>query len=196
MPPLSRPAILAASMSRRAGILGFPAVNRLHVQRVAERERDRLVLAQIGEPIPGEHTFAADDQAGAKGRDSAQERLGPCRQIAGEHGAAGVVEHVGEHAPGVQINAAVKCVGAVVETHGYLLESPRGMSRVDPASWLPAHRRRLKDPRWTALRRRVRFTWDVRLILRGDRRGIQSLHPTAAALRSFGTLRLTSGRRG
>src|SRR4051794_28998048 len=53
--------------------------------------------------------------------------------------------------------------------------SLRRMSRAEPASWLSARRCRLKDPRWTALRRRVRFTWDCRLILRGDRRGIQTL---------------------
>src|SRR5438105_2542016 len=60
--------------------------------------------------------------------------------------------------------------------------SLRRMSRAEPASWLLAHTCRLKDPRWTALRRRVRFTWDGRLILRGDRSGIHRLKLTGAAI--------------
>src|ERR1022692_4109390 len=42
-----------------------------------------------------------------------------------------------------------------------MVTSLRRMSRAEPASWLSAHTCRLKDPRWTALRRRVRFTWDA-----------------------------------
>src|SRR4051812_47736250 len=63
--------------------------------------------------------------------------------------------------------------------------SLRRMSRAEPASWLSARRCRLKDPRWTALRRRVRFTWDCRLILRGDRRGIHDVALDLAAITVF-----------
>ena len=134
-------------------VLHFAAVDRFHVERMSEREGDRFVFTQIGEPIPGEHAFAADDQALAKRRHGVEEHLGVGGQIAGEDGGAAVVEDVGEHAPGVQIDAAVECVGLVVKTHDDLLESPRGMSRVEPASWLSADTCRLKDPRRTALRR-------------------------------------------
>ena len=43
-------------------VLGLAAVDGLHVQGVAEDEGDALVFAEVGEPVPGEHALAADDQ--------------------------------------------------------------------------------------------------------------------------------------
>jgi hypothetical protein len=43
-------------------VLGLAAVNRLHVQRMAEHESNALGLAEIGKPVPGEHAFAGDDE--------------------------------------------------------------------------------------------------------------------------------------
>jgi hypothetical protein len=53
---------------------------------------------------------------------------------------------VGEHASCVQIDAAVVCLGCVVEAHGYN-SSCVVMGRVEPASWLVTHRCHLKLPR-------------------------------------------------
>ena len=69
-------------------VFGLAAVDRFHVQGVAEREGDRVVFAEIGEPIPGEHALAADDQPGAIRRDGIEERLGAGGQIGFEDGVA------------------------------------------------------------------------------------------------------------
>ena len=105
-----------------ARFLRFAAVNRFHVQGVAQREGDRFVFAEVGEPIPGEHALDADDQAGAVRRDGVQENLGARRQIAFEDGGTGVIENVREHTSCVQIDAGIECVRLFVEAHGYLLE--------------------------------------------------------------------------
>ena len=104
-----------------AVVLGLGAVDELHVQRVAQREGDGLVLTQIGEPVPGEHALAADDDALAKGSDGLEEDIRIGGEIFGEDGVAVGVKDVREHASGVQINAAVECVGRVVHMHGILL---------------------------------------------------------------------------
>src|ERR1017187_10223507 len=113
---------------------------------MAKREGNRFVFAEVGKPIPGEHALDANDQAGAIGGDGAAKGIGVRGQIAGENGGALLIEDMGEHTPCVQVDAAIECVRLVVEAHGYSL---RRMSRVDPASWLPARRCRLKDPRRT-----------------------------------------------
>ena len=108
MPPRKRPAILAASMSRRAGILRLAAVDRFHVQGMAEREGDRFAFAEIGEPIPGEHALDAYHQAGAERRNGVAKGVGAGRQIAFEDGLAGMIENVREHVPCVQIDAGIE----------------------------------------------------------------------------------------
>ena len=74
---------------------------------IAEREGSSVILAQIGQPVPGKHALAADDQALAKRLDGVEEGLGPGRQIAFEDGLALVVKDVGEHASCVQVDAAI-----------------------------------------------------------------------------------------
>ena len=69
-------------------VLGLAAVDGFHVQGVAEHEGDRLVLAEVGEPVPGEHALAADDEAVAEGRDGVEEGVGAGGQIAFEDGLA------------------------------------------------------------------------------------------------------------
>jgi hypothetical protein len=81
-----------------------------------------FVLTQIGEPIPGEHTFDANDEAGTVRCDGVQEGVGAGRQIAFEDSGAGMIENVREHAPCVQIDAGIECVRLLVKAYGYLLE--------------------------------------------------------------------------
>ena len=71
-----------------AVVLGLAAVDGFHVQGVAEREGDRLVFAQIGEPVPGEHALAADDEPVAEGFDRVEEGFGTGGQILLEDGLA------------------------------------------------------------------------------------------------------------
>jgi hypothetical protein len=42
-------------------ILGFPAVNRFHIERMAQDKGDSFLLTQVGEPLPRQHTFHADN---------------------------------------------------------------------------------------------------------------------------------------
>lgn len=53
-------------------------MNGSHVQRVAEEELDALILAQVGQPVPGKHALDPDNQVVAKVPDRLQEimRLG------------------------------------------------------------------------------------------------------------------------
>ena len=89
----------------------------LHGQGVAEGEGDALVLAQVGQPVPGEHALGADDQVRAERLDGVEEHGRVGRQVLLEDGLALVVEDVGEHGPGVQIDAGVKSVLAGVAAH-------------------------------------------------------------------------------
>jgi hypothetical protein len=45
-------------------VLGFAAVNRLHLQGMAQYEGKLFAGAQVGQPILGEDAFDADDDAG------------------------------------------------------------------------------------------------------------------------------------
>ena len=71
--------------------------------------------AQDGEPVPGEHALAPDDEVLAVRLDGPEEGGGVGGQVLLEDGPALVVEDVGEQAPGVEIDAAVESVGLVVD---------------------------------------------------------------------------------
>ena len=86
---------------------GLAAVDSFHVEGVSEREGDGVIFARIGEPIPGEHAFAADDQSLAKGLDGVEEDVGIGEQVFLEDGFAVLIEDVGEHTSCMQVNAAI-----------------------------------------------------------------------------------------
>jgi hypothetical protein len=54
-------------------VLGFAAVDHLHVEGVAEDEGDAFGLAQVGEPVPGEHALGPDDESVAERGDRIEE---------------------------------------------------------------------------------------------------------------------------
>src|SRR5579872_2767230 len=114
-------------------VLGLAAVDGLHVQGVSQDEGDVLSLAQVGEPVPGEHALDADDESGAEGCDGAEKALRPAGQVFVEDDESVVVEDADVHGPGVQVDAAVESVGLVVEAHGIL---PRNRWGPEPGSWL------------------------------------------------------------
>jgi len=117
-----------------AVVLGLAPVDQLHGQCVPEHERDPLVLAQVGEPVPGEHALAPDHQSLAVRLEGVEDGVGRGGQILFQAGGALVVEHVDEEGSGVQVDAAVICVRGVVRAH---LMSSLATGRPDPASWLP-----------------------------------------------------------
>ena len=73
MPPREQPGDL---LGVDLVVLGLAAVDGLHVQRVAEDEGDPLGGAEVGEPVPGEHALAADDQPVAV-RGQRRQEVGP-----------------------------------------------------------------------------------------------------------------------
>jgi hypothetical protein len=121
-------------------VLGLGAVDRLHVQRVAEHEHDAFLGAEISDPVPGEHALAGDDQAGAVGRQRFEQggRLAGHFLVQGL--VAGMIEDAQVQRSGVQIDAAVELVSIglrFVETHH---GSPWAWVRaLEPASWLEGH---------------------------------------------------------
>jgi hypothetical protein len=74
--------------------------------------------AQVGNPVPAEHAFDADDDAIAKGSDGVQESLGVARKVAVEDDVAVVIEDAKIHAPCMQIDPAIKSMGLAIVTHG------------------------------------------------------------------------------
>jgi len=116
-------------------VLGFAAVNGLHVEGMAEDERDVLPGAEIGEPVPAEDALGGDDQVVAVGLDGLEEEIGIAAQVAvQELLAALVVEDAEVHRSSVQVDAAVVSMTAGVETHG----SPPGLDDcVALSSFLP-----------------------------------------------------------
>src|SRR5262249_44493125 len=96
-------------------VLGLAAVNGLHVQGVAQHEGNLLGGAEVGQPVPGEHAFAGNDQAVAEGSDGSAQRGGIRCQVVFEDNLTGRVKDADGEGPGVEIDAAVKSVLLVVE---------------------------------------------------------------------------------
>lgn len=68
--------VAAAQQGGELVVLGLAAVNGLEVESVAENERDLVPSAQIGDPVPGEHALAPDDEIVAVGFDCFEEVVG------------------------------------------------------------------------------------------------------------------------
>ena len=128
-----------------AVVLRLAAVDRLHVERVAEDEGDAFGGAEVGEPVPGEDALDGDDEVVAIGRDYLEERFGVRRQVLVDEHLAVAVEDADVHGLGVQIDAAVVAVLVRVESHWF---SPCADARV--LVWHPAYSgwsRRRERPR-------------------------------------------------
>jgi hypothetical protein len=97
------------------------AVDGLHVQGVAEHERDLLGHAQIGEPVPTEDALDADDEVFSVGRDGVQKWLRPTLHVLVQDDLPVLVENAQVHRTGVQIDAAIERMLLGVESHRGLL---------------------------------------------------------------------------
>jgi hypothetical protein len=98
-------------------VLGLAAVDGLHVQGVAEHEGDPFLVAEVGEPVPGEHALAGDGQAGAEGRHGFKDGLrGGGDGVVEDDGTLGI-EDADRQGPGMEVDAAGKLVGLGVEPH-------------------------------------------------------------------------------
>src|SRR6266545_3524565 len=99
-------------------VLGLAAVDSLHGVGVADEEGELFLGAEVGEPVPGEHAFDADDEVLAEGSDGSEESVRAAGEVDIGDDSAGGVEDAEVHGPGVQVDASVEAVLAVVETHG------------------------------------------------------------------------------
>jgi hypothetical protein len=112
-------------------VLGLGAVDGPHVQGMAQDEGDALLLAGVGQPVPGEHALAGDDQAVAVGGNRFEEgRLGG-GDVLVEEGASVMVEDAEEHGPGVEVGSAVGSWLTLIKSpHGPHSDGTTGSSRL------------------------------------------------------------------
>ena len=98
-------------------VLVLAAVDGFHVQGVAEDEVETFVQTEIGQPVPGEHAFHADDEPVAEGFDGSQEVLRFASHVAVEHLVPLAIEDAQIHLPCVQIDTTIEFVLLLVESH-------------------------------------------------------------------------------
>jgi len=84
---------------------------------MAQDERDRLLGAEIGEPIPDEHALDGDDDILPVGLDGPEKSLRRGLTVFVEHGVALLIQDAKVHRSGVQIDSAIKFVLVGVESH-------------------------------------------------------------------------------
>jgi hypothetical protein len=98
-------------------VLLLPSMNGLHVQSVAEDERDLLHQAEVSQPVPGEHALGAHNQVVTEAVDGVHElaRLGP--DVSVQKLVAIMVEDAQVHPLRVQVHATIVSMLDVVESH-------------------------------------------------------------------------------
>src|SRR5262249_56723051 len=79
-----------------AVVLGLAAVDRLQAQRVAQDEGDAVLLAAVGNPVPGEQALAADHEPLTEGLGGSEEGFRGSGQVTAAAGLA----VAGEDGPG------------------------------------------------------------------------------------------------
>lgn len=77
-PPLRCPAIF---WGVEIVVLGLAAVDGHHGEFATEDEEDGLAFAEVGEPVPGEHALAADDESLAVRLDVVEKSGGRAAEI-------------------------------------------------------------------------------------------------------------------
>jgi hypothetical protein len=89
----------------------------LHVQGMAEDERDAFVSTQVGEPVPGEQTFDRDDETLAIGRNDVPKGLWVRLHMTMHENLAALIEEADVQGTGMQVDAAGQLVLGVVTSH-------------------------------------------------------------------------------
>jgi hypothetical protein len=105
-------------------------MNGLHVQRVAEHEGDRFFLAEIGQPVPGEHALGGDRQTFAIRADERQKPIGPRLDVLVDQHSASLIDEANVHASRVQIDATIEWMLLLIKPHH---GSPWKREVVEPA---------------------------------------------------------------
>jgi hypothetical protein len=102
-------------------VFGLPPMDGLHVQGMAEDERDAFVSTQVGQPVPGEQAFDRDDETLSRGRNDIQTGLRGRLHMTVHENLAALIEDADVHGTGMQVDAAVTLVLGVVKSPGGLL---------------------------------------------------------------------------
>ncbi|CDG54951.1 hypothetical protein HALA3H3_830067 [Halomonas sp. A3H3] len=111
---------ITASNKRRdfvrihAVILGFTAMDGLHIKGMTENESNALVFTEISDPVPAVHAFGADDQTVRKVRSDGAEVL---VWLDMQKGFALLIQYADIQATGMQINFTVVTMSAIVKIH-------------------------------------------------------------------------------
>jgi hypothetical protein len=98
-------------------VFGLPTMDGLHVQGMAEDERDAFVSTQVGQPVPGEQTFDRDDETLSIGRNDVPKGLWVRLHMTMHENLAALIEDADVQGTGMQVDAAVQLVLGVVTSH-------------------------------------------------------------------------------
>src|SRR5262245_26433208 len=92
-----------------------------HVQRVPQDKDDAFALAQVGEPVPGEHALDGHREILAIRRNQLEKRLRRRSDVFGHQHCAFSVENAHVHRTRVKIHAAIVAMLPGIESHRGLL---------------------------------------------------------------------------
>jgi len=98
-------------------VFSVATMDRFHLERVPEDKRNPFARTEVGQPIPGEEAFDADDEIGPVGCHGFEKRFWASRHIPVDKNLAILVQDAEVHGAGMQIDATVKLVLFRVESH-------------------------------------------------------------------------------
>ena len=112
-----RQAVVPMCLRTLKSVLGLVTVDSFHVQRVPQHEGNVLAAAEIGQPVPCEHAFDADDKFFAIEADRVEKVVRSAGQVAVNERFAGLADDSDVHRLGMQIDAAVESMLLRVKSH-------------------------------------------------------------------------------
>jgi hypothetical protein len=109
--------------------------DRLHLARVPEDQRNSCARPEVGQPIPGEEAFDADDELGPLGCHGVAKRCWASRHMPVDKTRAILVQEAEVHGAGLQLEATVNVGLFRVESHCGLLLSFGRFAQPQPTTW-------------------------------------------------------------
>jgi len=101
-----------------AVVLRLAAVDRLEVEGVGEDEGDVELAAEVGQPVPAEDAFGADDEIVAVGLGGLEEGVALAGDSFVQDDRAAAFENAQVHGPGMEVDAPVEPVLLPIESQG------------------------------------------------------------------------------
>jgi hypothetical protein len=97
-------------------VFGLAPMDGLQVEGMTPHEGHPLLSTEISPPVPGDETFATDDDILAIGRDGREKRVWGCWHVTGHQHLPSLVHDAEGQRAGVQIDATGKLVRLGVES--------------------------------------------------------------------------------